>query len=101
MTDPRFHDDTARRRYQLLIGDDEVAFIEYDLVGTESVLIKHTEVRSDHEGQGLGSQIVRNALDYIRAQCRSVIPTCPYALNYIRRHSEYHDVVREELRGTL
>lgn len=101
MSDPQFHDDTALRRYQLLDGDEEVAFIEYDLVGKESVLIKHTEVRSDREGQGLGSQIVRSALDLVRGQGRSVIPTCPYALNYIRRHPEYHDLVREELRRTL
>ena len=101
MAEPRFHDDTARRRYQLLVGDDEIGFIEYDPVGATSILIKHTEVRSDHEGQGLGSRLVRSALDHIRAQGRTVIPTCPYALAYIRRHPEVHDLVQEDLRRTL
>ncbi|HQR20907.1 MAG TPA: GNAT family N-acetyltransferase [Burkholderiaceae bacterium] len=101
MTDPRFHDDPARKRYQLMVGDEEVGYIEYDPVGETSILIKHTEVLSGHEGQGLGSQLVRSALDHIRAQGKSVIPICPYALNYVRRHPEYRELVREDMRRTL
>lgn len=101
MTEARFLDDTVRKRYRWLEGDDEVAFIDYDRVGETSILIKHTEVRPDHEGQGLGSRLVRSALDHIRAQGRTVIPICPYTLGYVRRHPEYHDLVREDLRKTL
>ena len=100
-TEPRFYDDVARRRYQLLVGDVEVGFIEYDPVGDASILIKHTEVHPGHEGQGLGSKIVTAALDHIRAQGKTVIPICPYALAYVKRHPEYHDVVREDMRRTL
>ena len=101
MTDPRFHDDPTRNRYQLMVGDEEVGYIEYDPVGETSILIKHTEVMPGHEGQGLGSQLVRSALDHIRAQGKSVIPICPYALNYVRRHPEYRELVREDMRRTL
>ena len=101
MTDPRFRDDPARKRYQLMVGDEEVGYIEYDPVGETSILIKHTEVLPGHEGQGLGSQLVRSALDHIRAQGKSVIPICPYALNYVRRHPEYRELVREDMRRTL
>jgi hypothetical protein len=101
MADTRFHDDTARRRYQLLTGDDEVGFIEYDLIGDTSILIKHTEVRPGHEGQGLGSQLLEQALAHIRQQGRTVVPICPYALAYIRRHPQHHALVHEDLRRTL
>jgi hypothetical protein len=101
MTDPRFHDDAARGRYQLLIGDDEVGFIEYDRIGDASILIKHTEVLPGHEGRGFGSLIVQRALDHIRAQGRTVVPICPYALNWVRKHPEYHGVVHQDLRRTL
>ena len=50
MTETRFSDDTARRRYRLLRCDEEVGFIDYDPIGSTSILIKHTEVRSDLEG---------------------------------------------------
>jgi len=101
MTEPRFHDDTSRRRYQLLLGDDEVGYIEYDPVGERSILVKHTEVLPGHEGKGYGSTLVRSALDHIRGQGRTVIPICTYALNFVRKHPEYHEVVREDMRRTL
>jgi predicted GNAT family acetyltransferase len=101
MNEPRFLDDPARQRYQLLLDDAEVGFIEYDPVGDASILIKHTEVLAGHEGKGLGSKLVQAALDHARGQRKTVIPICPYALNWVRRHPEYHDVVRDDARRTL
>lgn len=101
MTETRFHDDTALRRYQLLAGDDEVGFVDYDPIGSASILIKHTEVRPDLEGQGLGSQLLERVLAHIREQGKTVVPICPYALAYIRRHPEHHALVQEDMRRTL
>ena len=94
-------DDRETRRYRLLADGEIVGFVEYDAVGTESILIKHTEVETQHEGKGYGSELVRRVLDDARSRGLTVIPICPYALNYVRRHPEYRDVVRAELRGTL
>ncbi len=101
MTDARFVEDAPNGKYLLRVGDDEVGYIEYDLVGEKSILLKHTEVRPSYEGKGFGSQLVRLALDHVRGQDKTVIPICPYALNFVRKHSEYHDLVREDLRRTL
>jgi predicted GNAT family acetyltransferase len=101
MNEPRFHDDTARGRFQLLLGDGEVGFIEYDRVGDESILIKHTEVLPGHEGKGYASTLVRSALDHIRGQGKAVIPICTYTLNWVRKHPDYHGLVPEALRRTL
>lgn len=101
MVAPELLDDREARRYRLLVAGDEVGFVEYDPVGSESILIKHTEVNPGHEGQGLGAELVRRVLDDIRSRGLTVIPICHYALNYVRRHPEYHDLVRAELRGTL
>jgi predicted GNAT family acetyltransferase len=94
-------DDRIARRYRLLADGVEVGFVEYDPVGADSVLIKHTEVGSQHEGKGYGSELVRRVLEDIRGRGLTVIPICHYALNYVRRHPEYRDLVRAELRGTL
>jgi uncharacterized protein len=101
MTGAELVDDPQARRYRLRIEGQEVGFVEYDLVGADSILIKHTEVGSQHEGKGYGAELVRRVLDDVRGRRLAVIPTCPYALNFIRRHPEYHGVVRAELRGTL
>jgi uncharacterized protein len=94
-------DDTAARRYRLLLGTEEVGFIEYDPIGEHSVLIKHTEVPKQHEGKGYGSELVRRVLDKVRSQGKTVVPVCPYALNFVRRHREYADVVQADMRRTL
>lgn len=101
MSEPRFNDDAARKRYQLLLGDQELGFIDYDPVGAVSILIKHTEVQPGHEGKGYGSMLVQSALDHAHAQGKTVIPICPYALNWVRKHPDYHAVVREDMRKTL
>ena len=93
--------DVAARRYRLLLNDDEVGYSEYDPVAPASILIKHTEVLPQHEGKGFGSHLVRAMLDDIRSQGKTVIPICPYAMNYIRKHREYLDIVRADLRATL
>jgi predicted GNAT family acetyltransferase len=94
-------DDQAARRYRLLADGVEVGFVDYDPVGSDSILIKHTEVGTGHEGKGYGSELVRRVLEDVRGRGLTVIPICPYALNYVRRYPEYRDVVRAELRGTL
>ena len=93
--------DASARRYRLLVNDEEVGYSEYDLVAPASILIKHTEVLPQHEGKGFGSQLVRSMLDDIRGQAKTVIPICPYAMNYIRKHDEYRDIVRADFRNTL
>ena len=93
--------DAAAGRYRLLLDKTEVGFIEYDPVGTDSILLKHTEVLPQFEGKGYGSQLVSRMLDDVRQQGKTIIPICPYALNFIRRHGEYHDLVRADMRSTL
>ena len=57
------------------------------------VLLIHTEVAEAVEGQGLGSRLVRGALDDIRARGLKVAPVCPFVLSYLERHPEYADLV--------
>ena len=93
--------DAIARRYRLMLDGEEVGYGEYDPVAPTSVLIKHTEVLPQHEGKGFGSHLVRAMLDDVRGQGKTVIPICPYTMNYIRKHREYLDMVRADLRATL
>ena len=93
--------DAEARRYRLLLGTEEVGFIEYDPIGEQSILIKHTEVPTQYEGKGYGSQLVRRVLEDARGRGKTVVPICPYALNFVRRHPEYAEVVQADMRRTL
>jgi predicted GNAT family acetyltransferase len=85
-------DNPAQRRYELLFGDELVGEILYRTKPGTVVLV-HTEVEPAVEGSGLGSRLVAEALDDIRARGLSVVPLCPFVAAYIRRHPEYADLV--------
>ena len=88
-------------RYELLAGDGGqlLGFVDYLPAGA-SVIVSHTEVDEGHEGQGLGAELVRGALDAIRASGKTVIPTCPFTAAFIHRHpDEYADLVDQSMRG--
>ena len=101
MDDVAVVNDPAAGRYRLLLDGAEIGFLEYDPIGQTSILIKHTEVAPGHEGKGYGSALVRHALDDVRARNLSVVPICAYTLAFIRRHREYVDLVRDDMRKTL
>ena len=88
-------------RYELLAGDGGqlLGFVDYRPAGA-SVIVAHTEIDEGHERQGLGAELVRGALDAIRASGKTVIPTCPFTAAFIHRHpDEYADLVDPAMRG--
>ncbi len=101
MADLKVTDDREARRYRLTVDGVEVGYLEYDPIGETSLLIKHTEVQPGHEGKGYGGSLVRHVLDDLRARGLTVVPICPYTLDFIRKHREYVDVVRAEMRATI
>jgi predicted GNAT family acetyltransferase len=88
-------------RYELLAGDGGqlLGFVVYRPAGA-SVIVAHTEIDEAREGEGLGGELVRGALDAIRASGKTVIPTCPFTAAFIHRHpDEYADLVDPAMRA--
>ncbi|QJR16683.1 GNAT family N-acetyltransferase [Usitatibacter palustris] len=95
MTDTlSFRHDLARKRFIGELNGTEVAYSEIDPVGADAILIKHTEVLPAHEGKGYGSALMRAFFAMAKEQSKVVIPVCPYAAAFIRKHPEYIPLVR-------
>jgi uncharacterized protein len=95
MTDSlTFRHDVAGHRYVGERAGTEIAFAKIDPIGADALLIKHTEVLPAEEAKGYGSALVRSLLDYARTEGKKVIPICPYAAAFIRKHPEFQDLVR-------
>ncbi len=81
----------ARSRFELPI-EGGVAVAQYQLDG--GVLhMTHTIVPQAAEGRGIGSRLVRGALDEARSRGLKVDPICPFVRAYIERHPEYGDLL--------
>ena len=84
--------DTAGHRYVLRVGDDEAGTLTYSL-RDGAVVLEHTVVDRARREKGLGSQLVRFALDDVRASGGRVVPQCPFVRAYLERHPQDADLV--------
>jgi predicted GNAT family acetyltransferase len=81
------------KRYEARDAQGAVAgFAEFKLTD-DLVVFTHTEVDPAYEGQGVGSALVRDALDEVRGSGRKVLPVCPFVKSWIDRHPDYADLL--------
>lgn len=76
-------------RYELET-EHGLAFAVYRDEGNRRVFT-HTEVPPADEGKGVGSRLVREALDHTRRQGLAISPACSFVAAFVRRHPEYVD----------
>ena len=79
-------DRTDEGRFVLEV-DGQVAELIYRVEGSYLVLI-HTEVPEALEGRGLGGLLVREALRRAVQDGLTVVPLCPFARGWLRRHPD-------------
>ena len=86
-------DQPQLHRYEVRAEDGSVVgFSAYRRDGAV-VVFTHTEVDDAMEGQGVGSRLVRGALDDVRAAGLTIRPLCPFVRAYVDGHPEYADLV--------
>jgi hypothetical protein len=79
-------------RYEIHVDGAVAGFTQYrERDGVIDFI--HTEIDDAYEGQGLGSQLARGALDMVRAEGRRVIATCPFIRGWIQKHEDYQDLL--------
>jgi uncharacterized protein len=90
-----------KQRYEATVDGGLAGFAAYrDMDGVR--VFTHTEVDDEHEGQGIGSALVKALLGAEREAGRKIVPLCPFVDGYIRRHpDEYGDLVDAELTRQL
>lgn len=62
----------------------------------DRIVFDHTEVPKPLEGKGLAAKLARFSLDFARANHLRVVPLCPYVASFVRKHTEYQDLVSSD-----
>lgn len=93
MADGSVVHNAEKSQYELSVEGGQ-AVLGYNRKGG-TIYLTHTEVPEALEGQGIGSRIVKHALDQARADGVKVAPWCPFVRAYIDRHPEYEELVAE------
>ena len=87
-------DNVALHQYEFRIGD-LIPRIEYIKTKNGEIYLTHTEVPSALEGKGVGSSLVRLALEDIERQQLRLVPLCPFVAGYVQKHPEWKRLVME------
>jgi uncharacterized protein len=83
-------DQPRSSRYVALL-DGEVAGLAAYTLSDAQIVFTHTEVTL--EGRGVGSALVRGALDDVRRRgALRVVAQCPFVRAFIDKHPEYADL---------
>ena len=83
----RVENNPATHRFEIFADDALAGFTVYDKTSTARSFT-HTEIDPAFEGKGLGSVLVRHALDQTRADGLAALLFCPFVRGYIERHPE-------------
>ena len=92
MADPTVRNAPESGRYEIADGDRVLGIAAYERRG-DTLVFTHTEVDPDSGREGVGSALVRGALDDVRAAGQTVVPRCPFVRGWIERHPDYADLV--------
>lgn len=81
----------AAKRFETTI-DGQTGYISYQQRGA-SLIYDHTIVPQSLGGKGVGSALVKHALNYAREQDKKVVPQCSFVASYIDNHPAYQDLL--------
>lgn len=60
------------------------------------MVVDHTGVAPQYEGQGIGRDLFVKAVEYAREKNARIIPVCPFVATMFRRMPETQDVLEVE-----
>lgn len=68
------------------------AELTYNKQDNNILIIDHTEVNEELEGQGLATKLVKKTVDFARENQLKIDPLCPFAEVQFERNKSYEDV---------
>jgi uncharacterized protein len=81
----------ALSRFELDL-DGGTAVANYEL-GDGVIAFTHTEVPLPARGAGVGSRLIREALETVRTLRLKVVARCSFVRDYLAKHREFDDLI--------
>jgi uncharacterized protein len=81
-----------KERYEIRLGDELVGYATARRRGGV-VTMPHVEIAPAYRGKDLASQLVRDALEDVRARGERIVALCPFVVAFLRRNPAFRDLV--------
>jgi predicted GNAT family acetyltransferase len=82
----------AEHRYVLLLDGEHAGELVFRDRGGGVLAFLHTEIDPGTRRRGLGSALVRGALDDARERGLKIVPICPFVEAFLLTHPEFADL---------
>jgi predicted GNAT family acetyltransferase len=86
-------DAPERHRYEASLDGRMVGVLDYRRDADGVVLLTHAEVSPRLGGQGIGTQLVQEALDDLAEKGERVVPVCSFVRAFVRDNPDYQRLV--------
>lgn len=92
-------DNPGEQRFEAEVDGKLAGFAAYRRSRKQGLIaFIHTEVDDEFSGQGVGKDLVREALDAVREEDLAVLPFCPFVNRFITENTDYVDMVPADQR---
>ena len=92
-------DNPAEQRFEATVDGKLAGYAAYRRSRWEGLIaFVHTEVEDEFSGQGVGKELVGQALDAARDEGLAVLPFCPFVNRFVTENTEYADLVPADQR---
>lgn len=78
------------------VGDSEenpLAEMTYVPTGENLIIIDHTYVADELNGQGIGKLLLKEIVEMAKKENKKITPLCPYAKAQMEKNEEYHSLI--------
>jgi predicted GNAT family acetyltransferase len=81
--------------FKAMADGTEMGEMTYIWRGKDKILIDHTGVDPEFEGQGVGKKLFNKAVDFARENEVKIVPICPFVVALFERIPETNDVLAD------
>ncbi len=85
--------DQRMNRFELLVDGESAGITDYQ-IRDDTIVFTHTEIDPARREKGLGDELVRGALNLVRAETDyRVVASCPFTADWIQEHPDYRELL--------
>ncbi len=91
-------------KHKIYVNDEngkEIVRATFPIFKDGVVVVDHTYVDPSLRGQGIASQLMHEVSRHAKSNGFKVVATCPYAVVWYKKHSEYNEIIDLEAQSEL